>query len=413
MIQIQAETKFKDPKLGFYKVQENIYWDKASALLAASKLNLTLEHVHWNFNDDVFSLQDWLDEPPGTLQDYYHARARQLREKYDYIVVNCSGGADSTTALFAFLDQGLFVDEVIVRYAKQGTNKYGFDLYNLDASNEHSEFKYAALPMLATVKKMSPNTKITIHDFSKDLVDDKLYWDENYIYWVGDYLGPGCITRYAHNTMIDSLRNFDKGKTVGIVFGIDKPKVILHQGKFYGYFLDRPVHSPLPATVTNGWDNISIELFFWTPDLPKLMIKQCHEILKWFSMPENIGMRHILNLNKQQNSVNRTTYEAIIKAIVYPDYDLNTFQANKPSQAVAEEWENWFYSDYSDSKGFKIWKRGLEFIKNNISTNFLKGNIHSPDEHWEYHPIKSNFYLIGTLSDTRSQGKIILPYLNY
>ena len=272
-------------------------------------------------------------------------------------------------------------------------------MYNLDPSNEHSEFKFAVLPMLDRVKKLSPRTKITVHDFSKDLLDDKLYWDENYIFWVGDYLGPGCITRYSHNTQIESLRNFDKGKSVGLIFGIDKPKVILDNKKFYAYFIDRPTHSPLPSTVTNGWDNIRIEFFYWTPDLPKLVIKQAHEIVRWFSRPENTGLRPILNFIKQSHPTNRTMYETVIKAIVYTDYDLNTFQANKPTQAVAEEWEDWFYKDYANSKGFNIWKRGLEHIKKTISTEFIKGDFHSHSEFWEYKPMRSKMYFVADLTE--------------
>jgi hypothetical protein len=411
MVKIQVETQSKDPKLGYYVVQNKIYWDKVSALIAATKLNLTLKDIHWNFNNDVYQKQDWLSEPPGNLKDYYYARARQLREKYDYIVINCSGGADSTTALFSFIDQGLHVDEIIIRYAESGTKQYDFDIQNYNASNEFSEFKFAAVPLMQAVKHYSPKTKITIHDFSKDILDDNLSWDENFIYWTADYPTPGCIVRYAHNTLNDSLKTFDKGKNVCIIFGTDKPKLVEHSGNLYCYFSDRQVSSAIPATVNNGWNNVSVELFYWSPDLPALVIKQAHIVKTWFERPENITLRHILTSNKQGDPTSRTTYETIIKGIIYPEYNQNTFQANKPNLCVLQEWDYWL-CNYTYTKGYNVWKTGINFIKNNISESLVMGTYNLPQEGWQFHPCKSSMYLIGPLAKHSIANKIYLPYLN-
>ena len=158
MIKIDYTTLSKNPLLGFYQVKDQIYWDKASALLGATKSGLKFEDLHWNFNDMEFGSFDWTLEPPGDIRDYYYARARELREKYDYIILNCSGGADSTTMLYSFINQGLHVDEVIVRHATAGTNKYKVSNRDFDARNEFSEFEHAALPLLKWLQNVSTNT---------------------------------------------------------------------------------------------------------------------------------------------------------------------------------------------------------------------------------------------------------------
>jgi len=247
MIKIDHTTLAKDPTLGFYEIGSQVYWDKASALMAGTRQNLGWSDIHWNFNDVEFGQFDWTIEPPGNIRDYYHARARQLREKYDYLILNCSGGGDSTTMLYAFINQGLHVDEIFVRHATAGTNKYNATNKIFDPSNEFSEFEYAALPLIKWLENVSPRTKITVHDFSLDIINDTLTWDENFIHWCGDYVTPGCIVRYSHASQKDSLNTFDKGKRIGILFGTDKPRIIIDNDKVYTLFGDRQVSSALPA----------------------------------------------------------------------------------------------------------------------------------------------------------------------
>lgn len=400
MIKIDHSTFTKNPALGFYQIGGKTFWDKASALMGGTALGLGYSDLKWHFNDDEFSKFNWQDEPPGSIRDYYHIRARQLREKYDYIILNLSGGGDSTTVLFSFIQQGLFVDEVVVRHTSQG-QKAEADSKNFHASNEFSEFEYAAKPLLKWLQMVSPKTKITIHDFSKDALNTDAMWDENFIYWTGDYVTPGCVVRYNHASNIEHLRTFDQGKRVGIIFGTDKPRVIFQSDDVHVLFLDRPVHSATPAQVNNGFTNTEVELFYWSPELPQLVIKQAHLIKRWFELPANQKLSYMLNFWWQLNPLNRTIYEATIKGVIYPDYDLRTFQANKPEIAMFQEWDFWM-NDFKDSTGYKTFMRGVEHLYKNINQDFLM--IKAPqrlpgavmnDSNWEYRPCYSKRYFIG------------------
>jgi hypothetical protein len=409
MIKIDHTTISKNPKLGWYEVGGKVFWDKASALFEATKLNLTHKDLKWNFNDEIFSKANWTVEPPGSIRDYYHMRARQIREKYDYIILNFSGGSDSTTALYSFIQQGLHVDEVVVRHASSATKKYELSKLNLNAGNEFAEFEYAAKPILKWLEKVSPRTKITIHDFSKDIIDPTINWDENFIHWTGDYVAPTCIVRYTHSSNIEHLRKFDQGKKIGLIFGTDKPRVVFQNEDVNFVFVDRPVHSAFPSSVNNGYNNTEVELFYWSTDLPELMIKQCHIIKRWFEMPENQRLSYMLNFWWQISSANRTTYEACVKALIYPDYDLRTWQVNKTLvNALTSEWDFWI-KDYKDTTGYKTFMRGVDHLYKNISPNFLQiaEAYRTPDAkidpmNWEYRACLSKMYYIGKFKKLES-----------
>ena len=394
-MKIIYRSQVKNPKLGFYEVGKDIFYNKVEALEAATRLKIPFESVHWNFNDEVFKRIDWTQEPDLALTSLYEARARQLREKYDYIIINCSGGSDSTTALFSFINQGLHVDEIIVRYAKSATQGKKPNIHDFRPENEWSEYFFAVKPMLRWLQKVSPKTKITIHDHSLDAFNDHNYFDENFVYWCGDFQSPGFITRFQHNTLIENLREFDKDKKIAIVFGVDKPKLHLRGNQLYLFFVDGPMQPGLVPTFTDH-TNITSELFYWTPDLPEMVSKQCHELKKWFLTPQNQAYIRILDSNKTKDPHFRTLYETVLKGIIYPDYDLGTFQAHKPTKRTLQEWDFWI-KDFTDTQGYNVWVDGLRYLAKNIDPEFFDTTPEFEKFDWHIRPMVSNEYLIATL----------------
>ena len=71
------------------------------------------------FNETVFKLIDWTVEPSQSLKELYVERCQQLRDKYDYLILSYSGGADSHEILYTFLENNIFIDEIqVVHYTK-------------------------------------------------------------------------------------------------------------------------------------------------------------------------------------------------------------------------------------------------------------------------------------------------------
>ena len=87
-------------RLGCYRVGDLKFYSKLEAIEMHTRTGI---HPHWDFNEAVFSSYDWTVEPEENILELYRQRAQQLRDKYDYIILIYSGGADSETILQSFI----------------------------------------------------------------------------------------------------------------------------------------------------------------------------------------------------------------------------------------------------------------------------------------------------------------------
>ena len=101
----------KNSKLGAYHVSTYSLpiYNKLQALELAQK---TGGNIRWNFNDSAYGQINWQQEPAVNIDILYLMRARQLRDQYDHLVLNFSGGSDSTNILYAFLKNNIHIDEI-------------------------------------------------------------------------------------------------------------------------------------------------------------------------------------------------------------------------------------------------------------------------------------------------------------
>lgn len=354
----------ENPKLGYYTVGNNTYYSKVQALIEATKTN---QFPHWNFNNEVYGAQNWLQEPEVNLRELYRIRAQQLRDKYDYIRLECSGGSDSTQALFSFLLNDIPIDEIVFRYPKAGEGKIGINASDYNAENHLSEYEYATRPLLNWLSVHYPGVKITVHDYSADMLvnEDR---DESWVYSAKEFLQPGHVTKFPNYKTIEQRILADKGKRICVLYGIDKPKLCIKDDKWYLYFIDFQANYANPDI--GEYNNITNEYFFWSPDLPEISVKQAHLVRNWFNLPEN---KHLQSLARWPNHsvAQRTAYEAVIKPLVYPDYDQMTFQVSKPGTNFYSEMDHWFYSQFQDHKLYQSWKAGIAFVERNIDKKYF------------------------------------------
>jgi hypothetical protein len=94
-------------QFGFYKVGDLKFYSKLQALEMQQHTNIC---PTWHFNESTFKSIDWSIEPKESLSELYKKRAQQIREKYDYIVLWYSGGADSHNVLMSFVKNNIFID---------------------------------------------------------------------------------------------------------------------------------------------------------------------------------------------------------------------------------------------------------------------------------------------------------------
>jgi hypothetical protein len=360
-------------KLGYYLVRDPVnptaYSSKTQALMHATRVNAYME---WNFNEEFFNKINWSQEPTENLDQLYYQRALQLRQTYDYLILNYSGGSDSKTILDTFLKNNIHIDEILVRWPKKGSEKiYTPNAIDYVPENVYSEWDLVILPDLQWIAARYPGIKITVWDYTEEV--EKYYKDIDWITKVnGEHLNPAQIGRYAMGMDIHK-RILDKGKKVGHIHGLDKPRVAHENGKFYCFFLDS-VANLSGIMYDDSVDVMNVqELFYWTPDFPKIVAKQAHIIARFFR--ENPALLHLIPRGFVPYT-SRTAYEMIIKSLIYPDWDPKRFQAPKPSSVFYCEYDEWFFNTYKETNTFETWKRGLKYVTENIDAKHFNLNRH-------------------------------------
>ena len=360
----------QNPKLGFYVVGEKTFFSKPQALLEATG---TGHFPHWNFNREVFSQQPWMQEPVIDLRSLYRMRAQQLRDRYDYIRLEVSGGADSTTALYSFVLNNIHIDEVVFRYPKQGELGLEPDSKNTKPENTLSEWEFAAKPLLKWLSTNYPAVKITFHDYSENILQYRS--DESWTDSAKDYLHPEHTFKHDPLATAEQKKLADSGQSICVLYGIDKPKLCIKDGRWYLYFMD--IQANHANTNTQGYHNLTTEYFYWTPDLPEIIRKQAHSIKNWFMMAQNKHLQFLIrwpNFSVSQ----RTTYEALAKPLIYPDFDSTTWQVSKTTNNFYAEMGYWFYRNFKDSNFYNVWHAGIAAMTNRIDPKFFTYELGKP-----------------------------------
>jgi len=360
----------QNQKLGYYQIGDKKFFLKPEALIEATKTNIFPE---WQFNSDVFDNFAWHVEPEISLRELYRIRAQQLRDRYDYIRLEFSGGGDSATVMYSFVNNGIHLDEVIFRYPKTGEKNVTDDPFNTKPENTLSEYRYAAKPLLEWISIHSPRTKIVIHDYSENML--KSSHDESWVFYTRDYFQPGHPFKHTVDALDSHKSTLDKGKTVCMLWGIDKPKICIKDKKWYLYFMDIQANCANPDI--GEWTNITNEYFYWTPDLPDLLAKQAHVVRTWFSLPCNRHLQHFARW-PNYSFAQRTAFEHIIKPLIYPDYDMTLFQTSKPTNSFYNEMDFWFYTNFQGTHAYHAWQAGLDHLIKNIDPKYFNYEMEKP-----------------------------------
>jgi hypothetical protein len=272
--------------IGFYTVGDKKFSNKLDAVLSAQ---LTNSKVEWNFFDDVFSRVDWLTEPDISLDEFYKIRAEQIRNAYDYVIVFCSGGADSTNVIRSFIKNNIKVDEVIGIAPMSGLKNWEYNSRNVSDLNTISETKFALLPLLDELSTKH-NIKVTLYDFFEDMVN---YQDEE---WAATACGNIATALTPHFTNVSAIPHIDKiiqsGKRVALVYGTDKPIMTVDSvTRSINFILADGGVNYLNMPDSRAKTNVDRVLFYWTPELPAMLVKQAHVVAKALQTPE---LEHIL-----------------------------------------------------------------------------------------------------------------------
>lgn len=354
-------------KLGYYTVGQSRYKSKIDALIAGTKLNV---HPKWHFNDDVWNSINWTQEPEIDILELYKIRARQIRDQYDYVIVNYSGGSDSETLVNAFLDSNCHIDEIVTIWNRAHTKTVVAQEWAVDSRNIEAEFDLTTRQGLENIRNRSPKTKISYYDVSSATLDCFNRYDgEEWLTTTTEHLNPHYVTRWCATREKQQLLTLDKGHKVAVVSGIDKPRISIKDGRYCVTFIDTIVNNNQGGYNNSDYNNWDTVFFFWDPDLPEIVVKQAHLIKKWFN--SNPALKPLL-LWPNHDFIKRQAYEVISRAIIYPQWNLSTFQCQKTKSAVWCDWDDWFFTGFKNTAVYSAWYKGIEYVEKNVDKKYLK-----------------------------------------
>lgn len=350
-------------KLGYYTCDNLEFESKILASFHSKKIG---KPIDWIFNDQEFKLYNWKIEPEASLDTLYDLRARNLREKYDYLIISYSGGGDSHQMLMSFIRQNLFVDEILVNTLEKGWKNFTYiDPTNTSCFNSGAEHYLQTLPRLKEVKKLIPKTKITICDLTDSVHDSFLnVGDASWVFEKKEALNPIGITRFNYIYFREIKKRFDREKKIGLVLGVEKPKTFIYENKFLFRFNDRAANTVSISDHLKDYDNSVVEYFYWSPDAVPMLIKQGHVIKKW--LENNPQYQKYWTIGTDYKTI-RTYHERLLRSVVYPStWNEEWFQVDKAVKDWYSEFDNWFINGAAGTKAHHIWHEGVEFIKSSL-----------------------------------------------
>ena len=378
--------------LGYYTCDGLEFESKIQACFHSLKVN---KPVDWVFNDLEFKLYDWTQEPEESLDQLYDKRAKDLREKYDYLILSYSGGSDSHQILMSFIRQGIHLDELLINTMEKGWAPCTIiDPTNTSSLNSGAEHYLQTIPRLKEVEKFIPRTKITICDLTDHVTDSLLSaGDASWVLQKREALNPIGITRFNYVYFNEVRKRFDKEKKIGIILGVEKPKSLIEDGKFWIRFNDRSANMVTVIDHIKDYDNSVIEYFYWSPDCVPLLIKQGHIIRRW--LQTNPNYQQYWDSRVATYKTVRFWHERLLRKVIYPStWNDSWFQVHKATKDWYSEFDNWFIDGAAGTKANAIWHEGVDYIKHALAP-FVRIDLdtNQPDGLQSY----TKKYLIGDI----------------
>lgn len=358
-------------KYGYWEVNNKLYTKKYNALVAASQ---TKSQVLFYYHNDIWDKFDRSQLGKIHLDQLYKERAQQLRDKYQYLILNYSGGADSHNILRTFIDNNIHLDEICVKWPKPLMDGKFYTVNNIDteAINRWSEWNYSIKPTLEWLKANRPKIKITIEDFigKADTVDfTNLFDNVNHIRNAG-MLATICISN-------NDKEYSGKGISTCQIYGTDKPLLNLNvKTNCIGmFFTDMALDMVWP-----GEDKENAECFYWSPDFPILAFEMAYQMSIRFEL--NPELRKFL-FRTDPSSPNKRSYEPGITQSMcqkvqhdiaiescYKTWDYR-FQTGKMRYPDASDKYAWFFTCNEFDNVRKLFYNQLRERLSNIDERFV------------------------------------------
>lgn len=322
----------------YWSVAKKIFYNKFDALTYASQIK---QRVNFSFYDDTWDKFSRLGLGTTNLNELYKKRAQQLRDEYDYLILYFSGGADSFNVLRSFIDNGIRLDEVCVKWPMVVIEKQLYTPNTRDATayNYLSEWDYAIKPVLDQLAQTHPEIKIEISDWSENFTPD-IYNEEN-LKKVGAW--NDVEIGYTLATSPNEIKLAEKGKRVASIYGIEKPLIGYGENAWWMSFEDAAINVGIPMEHSQN----TIEYFYWSPKMPELAFEQAYCLCRYLEINPNKSKYFLGKDSKYwtpvDHQINHQVRNNITKSVIYTTWD-NKFQTNKPVLDDRSDKQSWIFS---------------------------------------------------------------------
>ena len=354
-------------KFGYYSVNGKNFYNKIQAYLEQKNSKQPVEYI---FNDHIYECYDWTQEPePWTgLLEFYRRRAQQIRDKYDYVVLLCSGGPDSTNMFEAFANNNIRIDHVV------NFNSYTQTQRTEDTAN-NADYVFNFKPHIEEYIKNTKNliTKITVLDeielTKKYLVDYKnIDYEVAYglLTNITGFMYCGGWIKYVPEIWDRIVR----GENLCIVIGSDKPWLTVVDGKYAVQFVDlgNQIDWAVRFDSDPAYRGLDItESFYQSRDDVNLRIKQAHILKNYMSNNPESG-KYMSDEFRRKQTRKRPSYHcenkdhpgstlryAEFHKTIYPNWNPQIVTP-KPEQHMIRT-EDDFWSKKLDLEVYSVWAR--------------------------------------------------------
>ena len=245
--------------LCYYSADKKIFANKIEAIKYKQQ---TGNEIYFYYHDTEYQAVDWKTEPPESIDYYYREQAQRIRDNYDYVVLCCSGGYDSTNILETFHYNGIKLDKIVVVGALSQDSHSGVD------ENHNGELYHNIFPYLKELRLESITQLCDYSQLFNDPENFSIYqYGNEWTYTLNGWYSP-------HNWFWNDLEKHVvpeqyKDKKVAIIFGKDKPEIEKNVFRFKDV---RAVSYAYKDRISNI-DRIN---FYWDPSYPQILVKQLH-----------------------------------------------------------------------------------------------------------------------------------------
>jgi hypothetical protein len=319
-------------KFGYYTVGDRKTFSKFRAIEWGRQFS---KFPKWNFNEDVFDNVNWTTEPADSLWDLYKARAKQIRDEYDYVVLFYSGGSDSHNMLDAWIAADCKIDEIAVTW----NISESADLYD----HQNEEITKVVIPRVQQLYQLGHDFKFRLIDIAPYCLDLINEWSDDFAYNINNHFSVNNPVKHLLRDKIQAYKEIiASGKKLCFVWGKEKPHLMNENNRYYFRFsdiIDNNVGPYVQARYDRGWYD---ELFYWTPDMPEICVKQAHTLLNFLQSNndrENYQQDFTPHGFKEDFGYLKTS---VVNQLVYPTWSNNIYTNGKTPSFVYSIRDNWF-----------------------------------------------------------------------